>query len=258
MSTHVVTIKIGGALAKNVRLILELAQDMKELEGSNMFIIVHGGGEEVSELTRRFGMEPVFRDGIRITSVEEMAFVDKVLCGKVNKRLVRLFQKSGFDAVGLSGSDGRLFLGRSIGSEENPTHTGKITAVNPRLVRVLLEENYLPVIASTSMDNEAAPLNINADEVAFKLSTVLKTDVIVFLSDIPGVLRSGKVSALLTSEEIRASVADGTITGGMIPKVNAALDSLTRGVGKIIIGECNGSGSLKDLINGKTGTQIVM
>jgi acetylglutamate kinase len=258
MTAAIVTIKIGGALAKDEQIVLELAEDMKGLKGYDRFIIIHGGGEEVSELTRKFGIEPVFRDGIRITSKEEMAFVDKVLCGKVNKRLVRLFQKSGFDAVGLSGSDGRLFTGTSIGNVDNPTHTGNIEKVNPRLVRVLLGENYLPVIASTSMDNDGTPLNINADEVAFELSSELRAAAIVFFSDIPGILNNGNVLGCLTTEEIKSWIANGVITGGMIPKVKASIDALSRGVGKIIIGQCTGKGSLEALIEGRKGTQIVL
>jgi acetylglutamate kinase len=258
VAANIITIKIGGALARDERLVLQLAEDMKELDGYDHFIIIHGGGEEVSELTRKFGIEPVFRDGIRITSKEEMAFVDKVLCGKVNKRLVRLFQKSGFDAVGLSGSDGRLFTGSSIGSADNPTHTGRIDKVNPGLVSVLLKENYLPVIASTSMDDDGIALNINADEVAFELSSELRAAVIIFFSDIPGILNNGKVLGCLNTEEIKAGIVNGVITGGMIPKVKASMDALSRGVGRIIIGQCGGKGSLPALIKGKKGTQIVV
>ena len=110
---RIITLKIGGTLAKNEELILKLAEDMKTRSEYEQFLIIHGGGAEVTEFTRQFGIEPKFENGIRMTTKEEMEFVDKILSGKVNKRLVRLFQKSGFDAVGLSGAQPRPCTARS-------------------------------------------------------------------------------------------------------------------------------------------------
>jgi acetylglutamate kinase len=258
MNKQIITIKIGGALAKDDDLILMLAEDMKECMNNDHFIVIHGGGAEVTEFTRQFGIEPTFRDGIRMTSKEEMILVDKILCGKVNKRLVRLFQKSGFDAVGLSGSDGRLFTGESLGECDNClTHTGRVTSVNPRLINVLLTNNYLPVIASTSMDADGMPLNINADEVAFELSSGMQVTGILFFSDIPGILKGEKVLTRLKPEDVQEEINTGVISGGMIPKAKASMDAIAKGVGKIIIGEFTGKGSLKDFLSGKKGTHIV-
>jgi acetylglutamate kinase len=257
MNKRIITIKIGGAPAKDNSLILQLADDMKECLEEDLFIIIHGGGAEVTEFTRQFGIEPVFHDGIRMTSKEEMVFVDKILCGKVNKRLVRLFQKSGFDAVGLSGSDGRLFTGKSIGEcGECLTHTGRISSVQPRLLEVLLANNYLPIIASTSMDENGMPLNINADEVAFALSSSLQVTGILFFSDIPGIIKGGSVLHRLRPADVRNEIESGVISGGMIPKAHASVDAIEKGVGRIIIGEFNGKGSLKALLSGEKGTHI--
>ena len=258
MNEQIITLKIGGALAGNEELILTMAEDMKECGSHGSFIIIHGGGAEVTELTRKFGIEPKFENGIRMTTKEEMKFVDKVLSGKVNKRLVRLFQKSGFDAVGLSGSDGRLFLGTSLGECGNClTHTGRITKVNPRLLEVLLSNNYLPVIASTSMDKDGMALNINADEAAFELSSKMRALSIIFISDIPGILKGDQVLHRLKSWEAMKEIDNGVITGGMIPKVKASIDAIKKGVGRIIIGEYKGKGSLQNLLQGKEGTQII-
>jgi len=257
-SKQIITLKIGGALAKNEELILKLAEDMKACSGHDQFLIIHGGGAEVTEFTRQFGIEPKFENGIRLTTKEEMEFVDKILSGKVNKRLVRLFQKSGFDAVGLSGSDGRLFTGISLGEcGDCLTHTGRVSSVNTRLLNVLLSNNYLPVIASTSMDETGMPLNINADEVAFELSSKMKVAGILFLSDIPGILKEQKVLNTLQPEEIMEEIDNGTISGGMIPKAKASIKALSRGVGRIIIGEFIKKGSLGALLSGETGTQII-
>ena len=257
MSGQIITLKIGGALAKNEELVLRLAEDMKECKDTDHFIIIHGGGAEVTELTRKFGIEPVFENGIRITTKEEMKYVDKVLSGKVNKRLVRLFQKSGFNAVGLSGSDGRLFTGRSLGEcGDCLTHTGRISRVNPRLLKILIANAFLPIIASTSMDEEGMPLNINADEAAFELSSEMQVGGILFFSDIPGIVKGKEVLHRLRPEDVLAEINEGVISGGMIPKAKASLDALSKGVGRIIIGEFTGKGSLQNLLTGKTGTHI--
>jgi acetylglutamate kinase len=181
-----------------------------------------------------------------------------VLCGQVNKRIVRLFQKAGLSAVGLSGSDGSLFRGTSISkNKENHSHTGKITSVNPGVLETLIAGNYFPIIAPTSMDESFAALNINADSVAFEIACAIRAEALVFFSDIPGILKDGKALERLRTAEVLAEINNGTITGGMIPKVKASIDALSKGVGRIIIGEYNGRGSLASLLDGKIGTQIV-
>jgi acetylglutamate kinase len=257
MNKKVLTIKIGGEPASNERVLAELAREIKGFSETYGVVLVHGGGDEVSALTRHFGIEPVFRDGVRMTTGEEMKYVDMVLCGQVNKRLVRRFQKEGLGAVGLSGSDGRLFTGKSIGQgKENHSHTGKITNVNPQLLATLIAGGYMPVIASTSMDESGMPLNINADSVAFELASSLAAEALVFFSDIPGILKDGKTLTRLRTGEVLAEINNGTITGGMIPKVKASIDALAKGVGRIIIGEYKGMGSLASLLEGREGTQI--
>jgi acetylglutamate kinase len=257
MNGQIITIKIGGAPAGDENLIRSLASEMKSYSDSIRFIVIHGGGAEVTELSRRFGIEPVFQDGLRVTSKEEMKIVDKVLSGLINKRLVRIFQTCGFNAVGLSGSDGKLFVSKSSGECNGcPSHTGVIEKVRPGLVELLLAHNYLPVIASTSMDEDGLPLNINADDVAFNLSTEMKVSGIVFFSDIPGILKNGALLKRLSPDEVKAELSAGTIKGGMIPKVKASMEALEKGVGKIIIGDYTGSGSLKQLLSGERGTEI--
>jgi acetylglutamate kinase len=192
---------------------------------------------------------------VRVTSPEEMDIVEMILCGKVGKRLVRLFVACGLPAVGLSGADGRIFTGRPLGRLlGRETRTGGVGRVDSGLLGVLLDAGYLPVIAPTSADEAGAGVNINADTVAFELACALGSSSLLFLSDIPGVLRGGKVLSRLDRAAVQEGIGDGTITGGMIPKASAALEALERGVGRVVIGQYGGRGSLAALLGGSQGT----
>jgi acetylglutamate kinase len=254
LSKPVVVVKIGGKAAEEDAVLRELALDLKELQAS-FPLLVHGGGAEVSRISRELGIEPVFHEGVRVTSPEEMDIVEMILCGKVGKRLVRLFQSCGLPAVGLSGADGRIFSGRPLGRIlERETRTGTVERVEPGLLAVLLEAGYFPVIASTTADESGSGVNINADTVAFELACALGSTRLLFLSDIAGVLRAGKVLARLDRAAVREALRDGTITGGMIPKATSALEALKKGVGRVVIGQYGGRGSLAALLDGGLGT----
>jgi len=252
----IVVLKIGGKAAEEEDALRELALDLKDLQQAGRRpVLVHGGGAEVSRLSRELGIEPLFHEGVRVTSPEEMDIVEMILCGKVGKRLVRLFQSCSLPAVGLSGADGRIFTGRSLGRIlERETRTGNVERVEPRLLEVLLQAGYFPVIASTTADQEGVGVNINADTVAFELSCALAASRLLFLSDIPGVLRGGKVLARLDRAGVREAIRDGTVTGGMIPKATSALEALKKGVGRVVIGQYGGRGSLAALLEGGLGT----
>ncbi len=143
-----VLLKIGGAAAENERSLADLAAEMLTLSKTMRLVLVHGGGAEVTSLSRRLGIEAVFEKGVRQTSPAEMDIVDMVLSGKVNKRLVRLLRTRGLNAVGLSGSDGGMFTGTPMGE----SRTGAVAAIDDRLPNLLLANGYLPVVSSTSMD----------------------------------------------------------------------------------------------------------
>jgi len=252
-----ITVKIGGKMAEEEGELRHFAADLLDLLGGHYLLLVHGGGAEVSRISRQLGFEPVFHEGIRITSPEEMDVVEMILSGKVNKRLVRLLQTCGLPAVGLSGADGRVFTGRCLGRVlEIPTRTGNVAAVNDGLLGVLLRSGYFPVLSSTSTDEEGQGVNINADAVAFELACALGAASLVFLSDIPGVLKDGRVLDRLDREGLKAELAAGTISGGMIPKVTSALEALKRGVGQVVIGQYCGRGSLGALLRGGMGTRL--
>ncbi len=249
-------LKIGGKAAEEDGALRELALDLKDRQQAGRRpLLVHGGGAEVSRLSRQLGIEPVFHQGVRVTSPEEMDIVEMILCGKVGKRLVRLFQSCGLPAVGLSGADGKIFTGRPLGRIlERETRTGNVGRVDPGLLGVLLAAGYLPVVAPTTCDQSGVGVNINADTVAFELACALGSSSLLFLSDIPGVLSGGQVLSRLNRAGVREAIRDGTITGGMIPKANAALEALGRGVGRVVIGQYGGRGSLAALLQGGQGT----
>jgi acetylglutamate kinase len=252
----VALLKIGGKAAEQGDCLRELALDVKDLQQAGSWaVLVHGGGAEVSRLSRELGIEPVFHEGVRVTSPEEMDIVEMILCGRVGKRLVRLFQSCGLPAVGLSGADGRIFTGRSLGRIlERETRTGNVERVDPGLLEVLLAAGYFPVIAPTTADQTGAGVNINADTVAFELACALSSPSLVFLSDIPGVLAGGQVLSRLDRERVKELIRDGTISGGMIPKATSALEALKRGVGRVVIGQYGGRGSLAALLGSSLGT----
>jgi acetylglutamate kinase len=256
-----IVIKVGGKAAEQTAGLTALCDEMHVLSPEHRLVLVHGGGAEVTAVSRRLGIEAVFHDGVRITSPEEMDIVDMVLAGKVNKQLVRLLRTRGVNAVGLSGSDGGIFTGRAVsavsavqGSAQ--TRTGEITAADGKLLALLLSNGYLPVISSTSMDAEGRGLNINADAAALALAARMGASALVFLSDIPGILSEGSIVQALSADEARALIAKGVIKGGMIPKVTASLEAMNGGVQKVIIGRYEGAGSLGRLLEGKQGTRL--
>ena len=253
-----IVIKIGGKAAEQTAELAALCDEMLILSRENRVILVHGGGAEVTAVSRRLGIEAVFHDGVRLTSPEEMDIVDMVLAGKINKQLVRLLRTRGVNAVGLSGSDGGIFTGRAASAPQSPaqTRTGEITATDEQLLVLLLSNGYLPVVSSTSMDADGRGLNINADAAAFGLAARMEASALVFLSDIPGILSGGSIVQALSAEEARALIAQGVIKGGMIPKVTASLEAMNGGVQKVIIGHYKGAGSLGRLLEGKQGTRL--
>jgi acetylglutamate kinase len=257
LTKKVITVKIGGRTAEDLEQLRPFAADLKDLIAGHYPLIVHGGGAEVTRISKQLGFEPRFHEGIRITLSEEMDVVEMILSGKINKHLVRFFQSCGLPAVGLCGADGKTFSGRTLGTVDGKeTRTGNVAEVDPRLLVALFTAGFLPVLSSTSMDKKGVGVNINADAVAFEVACKLNSDSLVFISDIPGVLKDGQVLRSLNRDEVRPEIAAGTITGGMIPKATSAVEALKHGVGQVIIGQYCGRGSLRALLEGGMGTTI--
>ncbi len=258
LSVKTVLVKIGGKAAEKETALACLADEMRALAGSHRFLLVHGGGAEVTALSKKLGIESVFSNGLRQTTAAEMDVVDMVLAGKVNKQIVRVFRSKGLDAVGLSGNDGGILTGKPAGTlpDGSMSRTGEAAKADGRLLSLLLDNGFLPVISSPSMDSSGLALNLNADTAAFGLAVALGCSALVFLSDIPGIISDGNVIRELSAAQAGNLSATGVITGGMLPKVSASLDAIRRGVQTVIIGQYEESGSLAGLLDGRKGTRI--
>lgn len=257
MTRGLVVVKIGGKAAGEEERLRELAAEMAGLSKGWRFLVVHGGGAEVTAVSKRFGIEATFRDGVRLTSPAEMDVVDMVLSGKANKALVRTLASAGLAAVGLSGSDGAIFTARPMGGDASgAARTGEVDAIDTRLLDLLMSHGFLPVLSSTSMDGRHRGMNVNADTVAFALAARLGARTLLFLSDIPGVMHEGKVIADLDAVRARELADRAVIQGGMVPKVTASLEAVAGGVGSVVIGQYDGPGSLARLLDGASGTRI--
>ncbi len=255
MKQNTICVKIGGRAASETEALKALVDDMKALSGKYDFILVHGGGAEVTKVSKLYGIEPAFKNGVRVTSREEMDIVEMVLSGKMNKYIVRTFASRGLRAAGLCGADASLFTGESINPE---TRTGRITAVDRRPLDLFLKEGIVPVLSSTSMDESGEALNINADEAALAVAAAVKADQLLFLSDIDGIIKEGAVIREMSEETAEAEIAAGTISGGMIPKVRSSVAGLKAGTHAIVIGQYKGKGDLTRLLGGEAGTRIIL
>ena len=200
--------------------------------------VVHGGGPEISDMLKKIGHSSHFVDGLRYTDEVTMDVVQQVLCGKVNKDLVALIGRLGGQAIGLCGLDGQLFQAECL--DEKYGLVGKITGVNPEPVENALMTGYIPVVSTVAvgMDAETA-YNINADTAAAKLAEALHAEKLILLTDVRGLLRDPKDEATLIhavrTRDVPALVADGTISGGMIPKLECCVDAIAAGVDRVHI-----------------------
>ena len=245
-------IKIGGRPLADADSLKLLCRELKEASAEIPLAVVHGGGSEVSRISRIFGLEPVFIDGIRQTSNQEMDVVEMVLAGRMNTLLVRALNMQGLKAVGLSGCDAGLLTGTPLSSE---SRTGSISGTEGKLLTDLMQSGYLPVCSSVAMDAEGEALNINADEAALELAVSVHAARLIYLSDVPGIKLREQVVGSMDREKAEHEIAAGEISGGMIPKVRSSFEGLSRGIGEIIIGGCDKPGDLKALLNG-AGTHL--
>ncbi len=263
-----VVVKYGGNAMTQEDLKRGFAQDvvLLKLVGINI-VVVHGGGPQIEELLTRVGKKGEFIQGMRVTDAETMDIVEMVLAGKVNKEIVELINHSGGKAVGLTGQDGSLIRARRMklanpNQPEDPVdigQVGEIQSVDPSVVQALLREGFTPVIAPIGSGDDAQTYNINADLVAGKLAEILRAEKLVLMTNTPGVLdKQGRLITGLTAKEIDGLFADGTLSGGMLPKISSALDAARSGVESvhIIDGRVPNSLLLELLTSEGVGTMI--
>jgi len=235
-------VKVGGRAQGDARLPAVLAA--ASAAPGDTLCIVHGGGDEVSSLQRRLGLEPKFLGGRRITSAEDLEIVRMVLSGTINKRLVASLLSCGVNAVGISGEDARLFTARATDVAAMGRVGGEVK-VNAGVVHHLLASGFVPVISPLARDADdagGAGLNVNGDDAAAALAAAIGADELVFVADVSGVLDAGAVLPVLDRDRLAALIASGVAAGGMAAKLEAALSALRGGVGRVRIAGLDGIG----------------
>ncbi|WP_434632880.1 acetylglutamate kinase [Chromobacterium sp. CV08] len=238
-----IVIKYGGNAMTDEALKEGFAKDvvLLKLVGMNP-VVVHGGGPQINDLLARVGKQGEFVQGMRVTDAETMEVVEMVLGGLVNKEIVSLINKHGGKAVGLTGKDGhfirarKLFLKADGDEAVDIGQVGEIEAIDPSLVSLLDSQDFIPVVAPIGVGVDGEAYNINADLVAGKLAETLKAEKLVLMTNTPGVLdKQGQLLTGLTAQRIDELFADGTISGGMLPKISSALDAAKNGVNSVHI-----------------------
>ncbi len=235
-----IVVKYGGNAMTEEHLKRSFARDvvLLKLVGLNV-VVVHGGGPQIEQLLQRVGKKGEFVQGMRVTDAETMELVEMVLGGQVNKDVVNLINQAGGKAIGVTGKDGNFIRAKKLLMEnkDNPGdlidigQVGDVMSVDPSLISLLDSGAFIPVIAPIGVGSQGETYNINADVVAGKIAEVLKAEKLVLLTNTPGVLdKSGKLLTGVTPREIDAMVADGTLSGGMLPKIGSALDAARSGV----------------------------
>ncbi|HGG60251.1 MAG TPA: acetylglutamate kinase [Gammaproteobacteria bacterium] len=269
-SGKTVVIKYGGNAMVDETLQSSFARDIVLLKqvGINP-VVVHGGGPQIGSLLERLGKESKFVEGMRVTDAETMDVVQMVLGGLVNKQIVNLINQHGGRAVGLTGKDGGMIHARKLSLSAGEAksgqevvdlgHVGEVDSIDPGVVRMLDSGDFIPVIAPIGVGPEGQSLNINADLVAGKMASVLAAEKLILMTNTPGVLDDeGKLLTGLTARRVSELIDRGVIHGGMLPKINCALDALHSGVcsAHIIDGRVQHSVLLELLTDEGVGTLV--
>ncbi len=238
-----IVVKYGGNAMTDEKLKEGFARDivLMKLVGMNP-IVVHGGGPQIGNLLERVGKESEFVQGMRVTDTETMDIVEMVLGGQVNKEIVNLIHRHGGNSVGLTGKDGNLICAKKLEMRLDAPelkapeiidlgHVGEVGKINRKVLDMLIEGDFIPVIAPVGVGEDGASYNINADLVAGKVAEAVDAEKLILLTNIPGLLdKQGQLLTGLTTEKVDELIEDGTIYGGMLPKIQCALDAVQNGV----------------------------
>lgn len=233
-SGRTVVVKYGGAAMKDSSLKDKVMRDIVFLACVGLRpVVVHGGGPEINSWLDKLGIEPQFKNGLRVTDAATMDVVEMVLVGRVNKEIVRLINQAGGLAVGLCGTDANLIKARPEG-QEGIGFVGEVSKVNIQLLQSLVSGGYIPVVSSVATDEKGQAYNINADTVAGELAAALGAEKLILLTDTAGILENYKDPSTLIAkvdiQQARHLISTGVVGGGMIPKVNCCVRSLAQGV----------------------------
>ena len=229
----VVVVKYGGAAMTDPSLAALFAQDVVLMRSVGMRpVVVHGGGPQIGQLMNRLGKEPEFREGLRVTDADTLDIARMVLVGKVNRDIVASVNVHGPLAVGLSGEDAGLITASARDPELG--YVGDVESVNPGILRRLLAEDLIPVVATIGSDLEGQAYNINADTAAGAVAEALGAEKLVYMTDVAGVLRDvtdpDSLVTTASASDLDKLIADGTLTGGMIPKIRSCTQAVRNGV----------------------------
>jgi acetylglutamate kinase len=267
-----IVVKYGGHAMVNEGLKKDFALDIILMKYVGLKpIVVHGGGPQIGDFLNKLSIESEFVDGMRVTDKKTMDVVEMVLVGKVNKEIVTLINKNGGQSVGLSGKDGQLITAKKMkyykdkGDNQPPEiidmgMVGEITSINNRILKSLIEDQFIPVIAPVGAGKKGETYNINADLVAGHIAASLKARKLILLTDTEGVLdKEGTLISTLRMKEIQQFIDDGTIKGGMIPKIQCCFEAIKGGVKKahIIDGRKDHAILLEIFTRTGIGTEIV-
>ncbi len=258
-----VVVKYGGAAMKDSNLKESVIRDLTFMSCVGIRpVIVHGGGPEINSWLGKIGIEPQFKDGLRVTDAATMDVVEMVLVGRVNKEIVSLINQAGGNAVGLCGKDGNLIIARPS-EKEGIGFVGEVSGVNVDILDTLVKSGYIPVVSSVAADENGQAYNINADTVAGEIAAALGAEKLILMTDAPGLMRDfTDPTTLIRKLDIhgaRTLIEDGTASGGMIPKLTCCVRSLAQGVRAthIIDGRLPHSLLLEIFTDTGTGSMIV-
>jgi len=261
-----VIIKYGGSTRSGDEMLRSTLQDIVLMKFVGMKpVIVHGGGKDINARLEKLNIQSQFVDGLRVTDAPTMKVVEMVLAGKINKELVSVIHSLGGKAVGLSGKDGGMLVCEKTMSSTGKDlgFVGKIVKVNKAILETLDRDQFIPVIAPLGMGKDEKTYNVNADDAAAAIAGSLKAKKLVYLTDVPGILKKRddpeSLISSLTVLEAKKLIKSGVIAGGMIPKVESCLEALAQGVGKthIINGTVQHALLLEIFTPSGVGTQIV-
>ncbi len=259
----IVVVKYGGSAMTDKAIQKSVIKDiaLMRLVGINP-VIVHGGGKDINDMLDKVGKDHKFINGLRFTDFETMEIVQMVLAGKINKDLVGMFSFEGMKAIGITGQDGNtLIASKHMPHGDDLGYVGKIENVNVELILKMVEDKYIPIIAPIGADENGKTYNINADTASCAIANALKAEKLIFMSDIKGVLKKDKKTLIqrIRTDEIDSLIEDKTVDGGMIPKLQAAKESVLSGVNSvhIIDGRVNHSLLLETFTDYGIGTMIV-
>ncbi|NNV07745.1 acetylglutamate kinase [Geobacillus sp. C56-T2] len=230
---NTVVIKCGGSVLDELSPAFFASVKTMREQGMNV-VIVHGGGPEIGRMLKKLAVPSEFVNGLRKTTKDVLAVVEMVLSGQVNKQLVAMLTQRGLPAVGVSGVDGGLLEAEPIDLNQLG-YVGRVKTVRSRLLRTLLEAGYIPVISPLGVDQSGQTYNINADTAAGAVAAAIGASQLAFVTNVPGILQDGALVEEATAEMVEQLLEAGVITGGMIPKVKAALSALSDALPEVVI-----------------------